>query len=56
MKNVSKLVVRMGLLSVLSVMPLAEQIDNTPTCIHKTTNPLLGNVSRQSLISPFGRS
>jgi hypothetical protein len=28
MKNVSKLVVRMGLLSLLSVMPLAAQIDN----------------------------
>lgn len=28
MKNVSKLVVRMGLLSLLSVMPLSAQIDN----------------------------
>ena len=28
MKNVSKLVVRMGFLSLLSVMPLAAQIDN----------------------------
>ena len=28
MKNVSKLIVRMGLLSLLSVMPLAAQIDN----------------------------
>jgi hypothetical protein len=28
MKNVSKLVIRMGLLSLLSVMPLAAQIDN----------------------------
>src|ERR1700692_3356168 len=28
MKNLSKLVVRMGLLSLLSVMPLAAQIDN----------------------------
>ncbi len=28
MKNVSKLVVRMGLLSLLSVMPLSAQIEN----------------------------